>query len=164
PPPVQPPVTQPASYGNPPMQPPPVQPPAIANDLNARILTSALELRDMSSAEGPDGGVNACGWMMNKVLENAGIQSIGENPNYVPAVLSALQQGRGQQVSKETAKAGDLVIAAGEAHIGVGLTDGCSRVLSNSSGSASFSWESDADFDGWYEQYGGASVIYRLLQ
>ena len=161
--PMQQPVAQPPAYGHPAMQPPmqqPMQQPAIANDLNARILASAQQLRGTSSAEGPDGGVNACGWMMNKVLQNAGIQSIGDNPNYVPSVLSALQQGRGQQVTKETAKAGDLVIAAGEAHIGVGLTDGCSRVLSNSSGSASFSWESDADFDGYY---GGASVIYRLL-
>ena len=158
-PPMQQPVAQPAAYGNPAMQ-QSMQQPAIANDLNARIVASAQQLRGMSSAEGPDGGVNACGWMMNKVLQNAGIQSIGDNPNYVPSVLSALQQGRGQQVTKETAKAGDLVIAAGEAHIGVGLTDGCSRVLSNSSGTASFSWESDADFDGYY---GGASVIYRLL-
>ena len=163
-PPMQQPVAQPPAYGHPAMQPPmqqPMQQPAIANDLNARILASAQQLRDMSSADGPDGGNNACAWMMNKVLQNAGIQPIGDNPNFVPSVLSALQQGRGQQVTKETAKAGDLVIAAGEAHIGVGLTDGCSRVLSNSSGTASFSWESDADYDGYY---GGASVIYRLLR
>ncbi|MDY6941026.1 MAG: hypothetical protein SWY16_25635, partial [Cyanobacteriota bacterium] len=161
PPAMQPPMAQPASYGNPPMQPPTMQKPAIANDLNARILASAQELRGTSSAQGPDGGNNACAWMMNKVLEKAGIQSIGDNPNYVPSVLSALQQGRGQQVSKEAAKAGDIVIAAGEAHVGVGLSDRCSRVLSNSSGSSSFSWESDADFDGYY---GGASTIYRLLR
>jgi Protein of unknown function (DUF4231) len=129
-------------------------------DLNARILASTLKLRDMSTAEGPDGGNNACAWTVNRVLADAGIAPIGDNPNYVPSVIEALKQGRGQLVSREAAKAGDLVIAAEEAHIGIGLTDGCSRVLSNSSSRACFAWESDTDFDG---SYGGQSTIYRLI-
>ncbi len=132
--------------------------PAIA-DLNAKILASALKLRGMSTADGPDGGNNACAWTVNKVMQDAGIRPLGDNPNYVPSVLDALQQRRGQQVSRESAKAGDLVVAHGEAHIGIGLTDCCSRVLSNSSSRACFVWESDTDFDG---SYGGQSTIYRL--
>lgn len=128
-------------------------------DLNAKILASALKLRGISTADGPDGGNNACAWTVNKVMQDAGIRAIGDNPNYVPSVLDALQLRRGQQVSKESAKAGDLVVAHGEAHIGIGLTDGCSRVLSNSSSRACFVWESDTDFDG---SYGGQSTIYRL--
>ena len=128
-------------------------------DLNARILASTLKLRGMSTADGPDGGNNACAWTVNKVIQDAGLIPLGGNPNYVPAVLDALKQGRAQLVSRESAKAGDLVVADGEAHIGIGLTDGCSRVLSNSSSRACFVWESDTDFDG---SYGGQSTIYRL--
>jgi hypothetical protein len=135
-----------------------VQQTAIA-DLNARILASTLKLRGMSTADGPDGDNNACAWTVNKVIQDASLSPLGENPNYVPAVLDALKQGRGQLVSRESAKAGDLVVADGEAHIGIGLTDGCSRVLSNSSSRACFVWESDTDFDGYY---GGKSTIYRL--
>jgi hypothetical protein len=136
----------------------PVLQTAIA-DLNARILASTLKLRGMSTADGPDGGNNACAWTVNKVIQDANLTPLGANPNYVPAVLEALKQGRGQLVSRESAKAGDLVVADGEAHIGIGLTDGCSRVLSNSSSRACFVWESDTDFDG---SYGGKSTIYRL--
>lgn len=114
----------------------------------------------MSSADGPDGGNNACAWTVNRILQDAGIQPLGDNPNYVPSLRQALDGGRGQQIAKGSSKAGDLVIAAGEAHIGIGLTDGCSRVLSNSSSQACFAWESDTDFDGIY---GGASSIYRLI-
>jgi Protein of unknown function (DUF4231) len=149
----------PATFAAVPSASAPAQQTAIA-DLNARILASALKLRGMSTADGPDGGNNACAWTVNKVLQDAGISPIGDNPNYVPAVLDALKQGRGQSVSKESAKAGDLVVADGEAHIGIGLTDCCSRVLSNSSSRACFVWESDTDFDGYY---GGQSTIYRLV-
>jgi hypothetical protein len=151
------PIPQP-TVAQPPAASAPVQQTAIA-DLNARILASTLKLRGMSTAHGPDGGNNACAWTVNKVMQDAGIRPLGDNPNYVPSVLDALQQRRGQQVSRESAKAGDLVVADGEAHIGIGLTDGCSRVLSNSSSRACFVWESDTDFDG---SYGGKSTIYRL--
>ncbi len=142
---------------------PPASPPIAAPvaDLNAAIVAAATKLRGMSTAEGPDGGNNACGWTVNKVLQEAGIAPIGENPNYVPSVVEALQGARGQAISRDAAKAGDLVIAAGEAHIGIGMTDGCTTVLSNSSSRARFQWESDLDFDG---SYGGTSTIYRLLQ
>lgn len=155
----QPTVAQPpAAFGVAPPASAPMQQTAIA-DMNARILASALKLRGMSTADGPDGGNNACAWTVNKVMQDAGISPLGANPNYVPAVLDALKQGRGQLVSRESAKAGDLVVANGEAHIGIGLTDCCSRVLSNSSSRACFVWESDTDFDGYY---GGQSTIYRL--
>ncbi|MEG4534345.1 DUF4231 domain-containing protein [Microcoleus sp. D2_18a_D3] len=148
----------PAAFAAAPSASAPVQQTASA-DLNARILASTLKLRGMSTAEGPDGGNNACAWTVNKVIQDASLTPLGANPNYVPAVLEALKQGRGQLVPRESAKAGDLVVADGEAHIGIGLTDGCSRVLSNSSSRACFVWESDTDFDG---SYGGKSTIYRL--
>ncbi len=129
--------------------------------LNQAILTAALSLRGMNTAEGPDGGRNACAWTLNRVLRKAGISTLGENPNLVSSLVQEIKRGRGKQVSKAEALAGDLVIAHGEAHIGVGLNDGCKRVLSNSSSRARFVWESGTDFDGYY---GGSSTIYRLIE
>jgi hypothetical protein len=99
--------------------------------------------------------------MVDRVLQAAQIPSIGENSCYLPGVLKALEAGRGQKVSPEAAKAGDLVIAYGEEHIGIGLEDGCRTVLSNSSSSACFNWVSDLNYD---DQYGGPSTVYRLVQ
>lgn len=130
-------------------------------DWNAAIVAAANSLYDMCTTDGPDGGNNACAWSLNRVLQKAGIPALGENPNYVPSLVEALQNGRGVLVDRANAKAGDIVVADGEAHIGVGLNDGCTTVLSNSSSRARFRWESDTDFDGYY---GGASKIYRLVE
>ena len=137
-----------------------VNPPAENLNINAKVLAAANQFRGTSTAAGPDGGNNACGWSLHQVLQIAGVNAIGSNPNYVPAIAEALAGGRGQKVTPATAKAGDIVIAAEEAHIGIALTDGCTRVLSNSSSRASFCWETNQDFDGYY---GAASTIYRLL-
>lgn len=134
--------------------------PAAPADWNQAIVEAAQSLLGMSTADGPDGGNNACAWSLNRVLRQAGIPELGENPNYVPSLVEALQNGRGRQVSKAEAQAGDLVVACGEAHIGVGLDDGCNTVLSNSSSKRRFQWQSDTDFDGYYD---GPSTIYRLI-
>lgn len=134
--------------------------PTPSESLNPAIVNAALSLRGMSSAQGPDGGRNACAWTVNRVLEKAGIQRLGDNPNLVSSLVDELNRGRGRQVTRDEAKAGDLVIAYRYAHIGIGLTDGCQRVLSNSSSRARFVWESGTDFDGYYR---GPSTIYRLL-
>ena len=134
---------------------------ASPGNYNQAILTAAQSLMGMCTNDGPDGGNNACAWSVNQVLRKAGISPLGENPNYVPSLLEALQGGRGQLISRPEAKAGDLVIANGEAHIGIGLDDSCNTVLSNSSSRARFQWQSDTDFDGYY---GGPSTIYRLIQ
>jgi hypothetical protein len=133
----------------------------LQTNLNAAILATALHLRGMSTLAGPDGGNNACAWTINQVLEHAGIVPLGENPNYVPSLVEALQTDRGQRIDRAEAKAGDLVVAFDSAHIGIGLEDGCTSVLSNSSSSSAFVWESDLDFDGYY---GGESTVYRLLR
>lgn len=138
-----------------PITPTPVDPLA----LNAKILEAARKFQGCSTAEGPDGGNQACGWSLHQVLTNAGIAPIGTNPNYVPAIAEALEGGRGQLVTPANAKAGDLVVASGQGHIGIALTDGCTEVLSNSSSNASFCWVSDINFA---PSYPGPSMIYRL--
>ena len=169
--PIAPPPT-PAIAAPPPTQPPTIapvalpipiaalNPPAENLNINAKILAAANQFRGTSTAAGPDGGNNACGWSLHQVLQIAGVNAIGSNPNYVTTIAETLAGGRGQKVTPATAKAGDIVIAAEEAHIGIALTDGCTRVLSNSSSRASFCWETNQDFDGYY---GAASTIYRLL-
>lgn len=152
------PLTSPSHPASSALQPVPL--PSPLADLNAAIVDAALKLRGMSTADGPDGGVNACAWSVDKVLREAGIPSLGDNPRYVPDVLQALKAGRGQQVSPQESKAGDLVVAYGEEHIGISLEDGCKTVLSNSSSRACFSWESDVDYG---NEYGGSSTVYRLL-
>lgn len=137
-------------------------PPTIAtSQLNNAIANAATTLRGMSTADGPDGGNNACAWSINRVLQQAGIPPLGENPNYVPSLVDALKSDRGQPIKRSDAKAGDLVIAYEEAHIGIGLDNLCATVLSNSSSRARFSWETDTDFD---DYYGGESTIYRLIK
>ncbi|HEY9666182.1 MAG TPA: hypothetical protein V6C91_05220 [Coleofasciculaceae cyanobacterium] len=135
--------------------------PTPLESVNPAIVNAALSLRGMSSAQGPDGGRNACAWAVNRVLQKAGIQPLGNNPNLVSSLVDELNRGRGRQVTRDEAKPGDLVIAYRYAHIGIGLTDGCQRVLSNSSSRARFVWESGTDFDGYYR---GPSTIYRLLR
>jgi len=136
----------------------PLHPP---KDLNAAILAAALKFEDTSTKDGPGHGREACAWSLNIVLSRAGIPELGENPRYVPALLEALKAGRGQKVPPHEAKAGDLVIAYGEEHIGIGITDGCTKVLSNSSSQAKFNWKSTTNFD---DIYGGSSTVYRLLR
>lgn len=137
-------------------------PPTIATtQINSAIANAATTLKGMSTADGPDGGNNACAWSINRVLQQAGIAPLGENPNYVPSLVDAIKSDRGQLIKKSDAQAGDLVIAYEEAHIGIGLDHLCTTVLSNSSSRARFSWESDTDFDNYY---GGASTIYRLIK
>lgn len=130
-------------------------------DLNTAIVAATQQLFGMCTVEGPDNGQNACAWSVNQVLRTANLPALGDNPNYVPSLLEALINGRGMEVKRADAKAGDLVIAYGEAHIGIGLDDGCRTVLSNSSSRGQFCWKSDTDFDGYY---GGSSSLYRLVR
>ena len=102
-------------------------------DVNQKIMQSVNQMGSFSSAEGPSGGNEACAWAVNQVLAQSGISPLGENPNYVPSVEAALQGGRGQQINPGQAQAGDIVIAPGQAHIGICMDAGCNTVRSNSS-------------------------------
>jgi hypothetical protein len=130
-----------------------------AGEINQRILQAAQQARGESTAEF-GGGNLACAWQVNRVLERAGIKPVGANATYVPSVHESLRGGRGTAVSSDQAQAGDIVIAPNDEHIGICMDNGCNRVLSNSSSRAAFSWESNANFDGYYGS--GQSQIYRV--
>ncbi|KAM3089855.1 M23 family peptidase [Phormidesmis sp. 146-35] len=134
------------------------------NGVNTKITNTTKQLFGMNTSAGPDGGANACAWTVNKVLAEAGIRPLGANPNYVPSVVDDLRANRGQKILAAQAKAGDIIIAKDQRHIGICLKDGCSEVLSNSSSRASFRWKSSRTFDGAYDQYGGSEEIYRVTK
>jgi hypothetical protein len=131
-----------------------------AGDKPGRIAQVSQQLRGMDTSAGPDGGNLACAWAVNKVLKKATGKTIGDNTDFVPSVETALQSGEGIQVGRSKAVAGDIVIAGNQGHIGICQNAGCTRVLSNSSSRAKFSWESDTDFGGFYG--GEPSRIYRV--
>lgn len=131
-------------------------------EINAAIYQSMGEMGRFDTSAGPDGGNLACAWSVNRILSNAGIQPIGDNPNYVPSVEADLKGGRGQAVNRADAQAGDIVIAGHQHHIGICLNEGCTRVRSNSSSRARFTWDSNTDFNGYYGS--SSSRIYRIVE
>ena len=141
----------------------PVGNPPEAGDINGAIHRSMMDLGQFSSRAGPDGGNLACAWAVNRVLENAGIASLGgDAPNWVPAAEADLQNNRGRPIDRSQGQAGDIVISGGQEHIGICLNDGCTQVRSNSSSRAAFTWDSDTDFGGFYGS--GPSRIYRVTE
>ena len=138
--------------------------PVASGEISQRIFQAAQNAYGMDTSAGPGRGNVACAWAVNKVLNKAGIATIGSNPNLVVSVQNALESGRGQQVARSQAGPGDLVLAVGSGsrqHIGICQNNGCTQVLSNSSSKASFSWKSNTDFGGYY---GVSSKIYRVTK
>lgn len=134
--------------------------------IQQRIAQASRQSYGMDSSRSglPGGGNVACAWAVNKVLNRAGIRTIGSNPNLVVSVQSALEAGRGQRINRAQARAGDLALALGRGskqHIGICQNDGCTQVLSNSSSRQSFVWKSDTNFGGYY---GVPSTIYRVVK
>jgi cell wall-associated NlpC family hydrolase len=113
-------------------------PPPPAGSINEAIAKSAAAYMGTSTASGPDHGNLACAWSVNNILRQAQppVAPLGSNPNYVPAVESALRSGRGTAVDAKDAQPGDIVIFPGGHHIGVYMGNG--KVANNSSGRAAF--------------------------
>jgi hypothetical protein len=113
-----------------------------------------------STRDGPGGGVEACAWAVNNIMSDAGLRKIGDNPNYVPSVVQALDGGRGRRISAGEAVPGDLAVACGQAHIGVCMSSGCGTIDSNSSSQLCFCWEATLSYFGSY--FGCAPTIFRV--
>ena len=102
------------------------------------------------SPEITQNGKLACMWSVNQVLKNAGLRPLGNDTLLVLEAREELLQGRGLPISQLDAQPGDLVIidAGGwTQHIGICLDRNCTRVKSNSSDRASFSWISNSQFE-----------------
>jgi hypothetical protein len=111
-----------------------------------------------STAAGPDGGNKACAWAVNNILKNAGIAPI--DGDSVPRMEAALLSGRGSLIEQSSAVPGDIVIQAQTSHVGICLNVGCTQVISNASGNATFTWRSGTDFAPSYKA--GPGRIYRV--
>ena len=127
------------------------------------LASAAESLRGMSSASGPDGGKNGCVWAVNQVYKKAGITPPWGSALYVPTAESDMINAGYTQVSSADRQPGDVMVmydrkTPPQAHIGVVLKNG--NVLSNSSGQASFSWESSPE--GYNNYYGNTGKIYRM--
>jgi hypothetical protein len=132
-------------------------------EIPQKIYQAALSNKGKSSAAGPGGGNVACAWCVNGyAIAPAGLKPLGSNTNYVPSVVEALDGGRGKKVDPSQAVPGDIWISYDMAHIGICMTAGCTRVLSNSSSKAAFSWE---DARGQVDSYygGPTQAIYRVV-
>ncbi len=140
--------------------------------LSEKVFQAALspELLGRSSRYEPytHNGKLACAWMVNMVLQEAMGDRIGQNPLFVPSMVASLDAGMGQKLAQAETKRGDLAIAngtdyeEGQWHVGICANDGCDLVLSNSPFSSRFSWLTNANFDGAFEQYPGETTFYRI--
>ena len=146
-----------------------------AGEINERIMQAVQKVQSEgfsgSQIPGTNNGNYACAGMVNYVLYQAGVNTLGGGPPYgslsVLAVESDIQNGRGVAVSPDQAQPGDINIiddysGAGRGHIGICLNVGCTQVISNSSsranaGSPSLTWESD----GWFSPSYGQSPTTR---
>jgi hypothetical protein len=129
--------------------------------LPSRIYTAAMNAKDRLSsfnAPGTNNGRLACAWAVNEVLKSAGISPIGSLS--VAGMESALRSGRGTQLDQASTVPGDIAVQAGASHVGICLNQGCTRVISNASGPALFSWVSGPDFAPSYT--GGVGRFYRV--
>lgn len=131
---------------------------APTGDIQSRICQAANAYRGTSTKAGPDGGNKACAWAVNNVLTNANVRTIGTSN--VAQMESLLRTGRGTLVTQKSAVCGDIVIEAGDSHVGVCLNAGCTQVISNSSSKAMFSWISDISFKPSYSS--GNGRVYRV--
>ena len=142
-----------------------------AGDIPAKICTAAQAARGRSSRSGPGSGNVACAWALNLFcVQPAGLRNIGDIKGQdgvtvaVRFMKTALEGGRGQRVSRSQAVCGDIWIdSSGTSHVGICIAPGCARVLSNSSGSASFKWEDNINaVNRWYGSSSG-EFLYRVL-
>ena len=132
------------------------------SSINQRIYKAALAFRGTSTANGPDGGANACAYAVNQVLIKAGLQPLANNSYSVDECVAALNAGQGTLITNPAqVENGDLFVqglgnsASGQKHIGivVGQSSDPSSIilLSNSSSQAAFSWQtSNAALTSYY--------------
>jgi len=94
-------------------------------------------------------GIRAAMSSINYILKNAGIEPLGNDTLSIKKAKEELINGRGKLVSNSLARPGDLVIvdAGGSAqNIGICLDAGCTKVRSNYSYQAQFSWITNSNF------------------
>ncbi len=136
-----------------------------ADNIPGLICNAANAYYGTDTSSGPGGGRQACAWSVSNIMKNAGLIPVG---NTVRGMESIFRGGRGQEISQSDAKCGDIVAVTGSRsnHTGICLNQGCTSVISNSSGQKKFVWRSAPDFyfNGGPYPRGGPYRIYRVLK
>jgi hypothetical protein len=115
-------------------------------------------------------GTLACARMVNMALDRALGYQVGQNTLYVPSMVEDLDKGKGKRIEQKQSIRGDIAISNGTDyekglwHIGICMNDGCSLVLSNSPFKSEFSWLTNSNFDGAFDQFPGKTTFYRITQ
>lgn len=131
-----------------------------ATDRANRICDAALALEGMDTTAGPNGGINACLWSVNKVLKRAGVVSPWGDSVYVPDAHTALANAHIPEVQQQ--RGAIAIFTDNESppypHVGICVNQG--EILSNSSSRGRFSWR---DTPNGYRNNMVWGVIYYLL-
>ncbi|NJL54226.1 trypsin-like peptidase domain-containing protein [bacterium] len=135
------------------------------SNISQKVLASINQLGKFSTSAFFDPR-NACAFSINKVITNAGYRKIGANELWVPSVREALQSGRGRKVNRSQVVGGMVVISHGCWHIGLSMSS--STVRSSSSSRQCYCWDSDLEFDGYYngmsaDGYNSGTEYWELL-
>ena len=134
------------------------------------IAAAAAAYYRADTSYGPDGGNLACVWAVNNVLQSTGIDPL--DGNTVAGMEQVLTAGGRGTLAADTAVSGDLSnTSKGDivvwkdytyntySHVGVCLDNGCNQVISNTSGKASFSTVTNANYNSNWQ-----ARIYRVNQ
>jgi|GEM_PF-5738588 len=122
-------------------------------------------------------GSEACMASVNQILMNAGIAPIGPGPNganFIPTAVLGYPN-RMVEIPQSATVPGDLMVrhspgdtyfsSAGDEHITVCITYGCTEVVSNASSTCTFGWYSGFDLCYLGSPYcSGYSQFYRVTQ
>ncbi|MGB3203707.1 MAG: hypothetical protein WBB28_01825 [Crinalium sp.] len=143
--------------------------PNTATEINSgtpseRIYKAAQAARGLTTADSSSAGnAQSSAWVVNNlVLARANVKPLGGDS--VASIQAALNAGRGKAVARQSAKPGDICLM-GNYHVGVCLSDGCTRVLSTTntqSGKGSFTL--DWQIEKYEAFYKVKCSIYRVAQ
>ena len=136
---------------------------ALTRETDPRYRTpirAASAYKGADTSAGPDKGINACVWAINKAFEAQGMSVPWGDSVYVPEVKNILDR-KGQQLDGPQPGAIAIMTDDGNPpypHIGIVQADG--TIISNSSSRSRFDW---VDTPEAYERrYGGKNLYYAI--
>ena len=112
------------------------------------------------TSAGPGGGVEACVWAINRVLEKASVDSPWGVSEYVPDAKRALDS-KGVTCSQQPGAIAIFMDGGNPPYPHIGICLDAGTILSNSSTRAKFVWE---DTVGGYRNTEGWSAIFYLIR
>jgi phage protein D len=132
---------------------------ALPPGCRGKLAQGAEAYRGSDTSAGPGAGNVACVWAINRIFEQVGLPNPWGGAEDVVSAASGLLAAGATLVEFGQELPGDIVIGDDGVALGhIGIVLGTDRVLSNSSSSAAFIWESDLQMSGRY----GPVKIYRM--